>query len=86
MVLLVQNSCTYQILIRLSLGISPFLSLKATFSFFCFLQVNWIRERLETPGAFQLTSDQKKILFARISRSAGFESFLARKYRCKAKF
>ena len=28
-------------------------------------QVNWIREKLETPGALELSKDQKKLLMAR---------------------
>ncbi len=29
-------------------------------------QVNWIREKLETPGALQLGNDQKRLLLARL--------------------
>ena len=28
-------------------------------------QVNWIREKLETPGALELSKDQKRLLLAR---------------------
>jgi 2-oxoglutarate dehydrogenase E1 component len=28
-------------------------------------QVNWIREKLETPGALELKNDQKRLLLAR---------------------
>jgi len=49
-------------------------------------QVNWIREKLETPGALELSKDQKKLLMARISRSAGFENFLAKKWTAEKRF
>ena len=49
-------------------------------------QVNWIRQRLETPGAFQMSHDEKRLLLARISRSAGFEGFLAKKYSSEKRF
>ena len=48
--------------------------------------MNWIREKLETPGSLQLTNDQKRLLLARISRSAGFENFLAKKYSSEKRF
>ena len=41
---------------------------------------------METPNAFKLTEGQKKKLFARISRSAGFENFLAKKYSSEKRF
>merc|ERR1719322_448396 len=49
-------------------------------------EVNWIRERLESPGALTLNSDEKRLLLARISRSAGFENFLAKKYSSEKRF
>ena len=49
-------------------------------------QVNWIRKRLETPGALQLDSDEKRLLLARISRAVGFENFLAKKYSSEKRF
>jgi 2-oxoglutarate dehydrogenase E1 component len=48
--------------------------------------VNWIRERLETPGSLSLSNDQKRLLLARISRATGFEGFLARKYSSEKRF
>ena len=30
---------------------------------------DWIRERVEPPGVFQMTNDEKKILLARLVRS-----------------
>ena len=44
-----------------------------------FEEVNWIRQRLETPGILDLSSDEKRLILARISRSTGFENFLAKK-------
>lgn len=35
-------------------------------------QCNWIRKKLETPGAGQLTSDQKRLILARLTRAAGY--------------
>ena len=49
-------------------------------------EVNWIRERLETPGALQMSQEDKRLLLARISRSAGFENFLAKKYSSEKRF
>ena len=59
----------------------------AEFMHICNLdEVNWIREKLETPGALQLNSDEKRLLLARISRAAGFENFLAKKYSSEKRF
>merc|ERR1712165_114859 len=49
-------------------------------------EVNWIRERLESPGAMTLSSEEKRLLLARISRSAGFENFFAKKYSSEKRF
>jgi len=49
-------------------------------------QINWIRERLETPGALELENVEKRLLLARISRSIGFESFLAKKWTAEKRF
>merc|ERR550532_3803678 len=49
-------------------------------------EVNWIRERLESPGAMTLSSEEKRLLLARISRSAGFESFLKKKFPSEKRF
>merc|ERR1712223_27467 len=62
-------------------------SIGAEFMHICNLdEVNWIREKLETPGALQLNSDEKRLLLARISRTAGFENFLAKKYSSEKRF
>ena len=44
------------------------------------------RERLETPGALELDNVEKRLLLARISRSLGFESFLAKKWTAEKRF
>ncbi|XP_040578624.1 2-oxoglutarate dehydrogenase-like, mitochondrial [Lepeophtheirus salmonis] len=49
-------------------------------------EVNWIRKRLETPGILDMSVDEKKRLLARISRSAGFENFLAKKFTSEKRF
>ena len=67
-------------------------------------QINWIRQRLETPGALELDKDEKRLLLARItryctvlssflrvtlrwiSRSMGFENFLAKKWTAEKRF
>ena len=48
--------------------------------------MNWIRQRLEAPGSFTMTNASKRVLLARISRSAGFENFLAKKYSSEKRF
>lgn len=49
-------------------------------------QCNWIRKRLETPGATELTADQKRLILARLTRASGFESFLAKKWSSEKRF
>ena len=49
-------------------------------------QINWIREKIESPGSLQLDSDEKRLLLARITRSMGFESFLAKKWPGEKRF
>lgn len=49
-------------------------------------EVNWIREKLETPNAFTMSPKDKRLLLARISRATGFEGFLARKYVSEKRF
>ena len=44
------------------------------------------RQKLETPGALQLDSDEKRLLLARITRSIGFENFLAKKWPGEKRF
>jgi 2-oxoglutarate dehydrogenase E1 component len=49
-------------------------------------QINWIRKKLETPGALELSNTEKRLLLARISRSVGFEGFLAKKWTAEKRF
>lgn len=49
-------------------------------------QCNWIRQRLETPGVMTTTPELKRLILARLTRSHGFESFLARKYSSEKRF
>jgi len=49
-------------------------------------QINWIRQRLESPGALELNNTEKRLLLARISRSVGFEGFLAKKWASEKRF
>ncbi|KAJ8978434.1 hypothetical protein NQ317_019673 [Molorchus minor] len=49
-------------------------------------QCNWIRQRLETPGITQLSPESKRLILARLTRSTGFESFLARKWSSEKRF
>jgi len=49
-------------------------------------QINWIRQRLETPGALEIDHAEKRLLLARITRAIGFESFLAKKWTAEKRF
>merc|ERR1719348_1440937 len=49
-------------------------------------QINWIRERPESPGSLELDNREKRLLLARISRSIGFENFLAKKWTAEKRF
>ncbi|XP_037082779.1 2-oxoglutarate dehydrogenase, mitochondrial-like [Pollicipes pollicipes] len=49
-------------------------------------QCSWIRQRIESPGILQFSSDEKRLLLARLARASGFESFLARKWSSEKRF
>uniref|UniRef100_A0A0N8DDT8 2-oxoglutarate dehydrogenase, mitochondrial n=1 Tax=Daphnia magna TaxID=35525 RepID=A0A0N8DDT8_9CRUS len=49
-------------------------------------QCNWIRKRFETPGVMSLDAEGKRLLLARVTRAAGFEAFLARKWTSEKRF
>merc|ERR1712012_846685 len=49
-------------------------------------QINWIRQKIEAPGALDLSNDDKRRLLARLSRSIGFEAFLAKKWTAEKRF
>ncbi|XP_068217315.1 2-oxoglutarate dehydrogenase-like, mitochondrial isoform X2 [Palaemon carinicauda] len=49
-------------------------------------QCNWIREKFETPGVMHMEPQEKRLLLARLTRSHGFEAFLARKFSSEKRF
>ncbi|XP_053602560.1 2-oxoglutarate dehydrogenase complex component E1 isoform X2 [Plodia interpunctella] len=49
-------------------------------------QCNWIRQRMEPPNVTKMNNDQKRLILARLTRSAGFENFLAKKWSSEKRF
>ncbi|XP_062366666.1 2-oxoglutarate dehydrogenase complex component E1 isoform X6 [Cinclus cinclus] len=49
-------------------------------------QCQWIRQKFETPGIMQFTSEEKRTLLARLVRSTRFEEFLHRKWSSEKRF
>nr|KAF6277427.1 oxoglutarate dehydrogenase L [Myotis myotis] len=49
-------------------------------------QCQWIRQKFETPGVMQFSSEEKRRLLARLVRSMRFEDFLARKWSSEKRF
>ncbi|KAK8403660.1 hypothetical protein O3P69_000035 [Scylla paramamosain] len=49
-------------------------------------QCNWIRQKFETPGIMYMSAQEKRLLLARLTRSHGFEAFLARKFSSEKRF
>lgn len=49
-------------------------------------QCNWIRQKMERPGAMEVTNDEKRLILARLTRATGFEAFLARKWSSEKRF
>ncbi|VVC92905.1 unnamed protein product [Leptidea sinapis] len=49
-------------------------------------QCNWIRQRMEPPNVTKMNADQKRLILARLTRSAGFENFLAKKWSSEKRF
>ncbi|XP_037792795.1 2-oxoglutarate dehydrogenase, mitochondrial-like [Penaeus monodon] len=49
-------------------------------------QCNWIRQKFESPGVMTMDSMEKRLLLARLTRSHGFEAFLARKFSSEKRF
>ncbi|KAJ8732629.1 hypothetical protein PYW07_015228 [Mythimna separata] len=49
-------------------------------------QCNWIRQRIEPPNVGKMSPDQKRLILARLTRSAGFENFLAKKWSSEKRF
>lgn len=49
-------------------------------------QVSWIKQRFETPGALQMTRDERLLILERLARASGFEDFLKKKYPSEKRF
>uniref|UniRef100_A0A1B0GI66 2-oxoglutarate dehydrogenase complex component E1 n=2 Tax=Lutzomyia longipalpis TaxID=7200 RepID=A0A1B0GI66_LUTLO len=49
-------------------------------------QCNWIRQKFETPDIMNFSNDEKRLILARLSRAAGFEGFLAKKFSSEKRF
>ncbi|XP_026751044.1 2-oxoglutarate dehydrogenase complex component E1 isoform X3 [Galleria mellonella] len=49
-------------------------------------QCNWIRQRMEPPNVTKMSPDQKRLILARLTRSTGFENFLAKKWSSEKRF
>jgi 2-oxoglutarate dehydrogenase E1 component len=49
-------------------------------------QCNWIRQKMEMPGAMEATNDERRLILARLTRATGFEAFLARKWSSEKRF
>ncbi|XP_017136092.1 2-oxoglutarate dehydrogenase, mitochondrial [Drosophila miranda] len=49
-------------------------------------KTNWIRERFEKPGAIEFRPDEKRLILERLTRSTGFENFLAKKFTSEKRF
>lgn len=51
-----------------------------------FRKSQWIREHFEAPGAIHFTNEEKKTILERLTRSTGFENFLAKKFVSEKRF
>uniref|UniRef100_A0A6P4E3N7 2-oxoglutarate dehydrogenase, mitochondrial n=1 Tax=Drosophila rhopaloa TaxID=1041015 RepID=A0A6P4E3N7_DRORH len=49
-------------------------------------KTTWIRDRFEKPGALDLSKEEKKLILERLTRSTGFENFLAKKFSSEKRF
>ncbi|XP_030572645.1 2-oxoglutarate dehydrogenase-like, mitochondrial [Drosophila novamexicana] len=47
---------------------------------------NWIREQFEKPGVINFKPEEKKLILERLTRSTGFENFLAKKFSSEKRF
>ena len=43
-------------------------------------QCNWIRQKMEPPGISNMDSETKRLILGRLTRAAGLEAFLAKKW------
>lgn len=46
----------------------------------------WIRKHFEVPGIVSFTAEEKKLILERLTRSTGFENFLAKKFSSEKRF
>ncbi|XP_017841880.1 2-oxoglutarate dehydrogenase, mitochondrial [Drosophila busckii] len=51
-----------------------------------FNKCDWIREQFELPNAVNFSADEKKLILERLTRSTGFENFLAKKFTSEKRF
>ncbi|XP_029155229.1 2-oxoglutarate dehydrogenase, mitochondrial-like isoform X2 [Nylanderia fulva] len=51
-----------------------------------FYQLDWLREKFEIPGAWELPAEHRKWIWMNIMRAVSFESFLAKKYGTEKRF
>ncbi|KAH9498408.1 hypothetical protein Btru_008193 [Bulinus truncatus] len=49
-------------------------------------QTDWIRRRFESPGIMQFSTEERRLIMARLIRSTRFEEFLARKWSSEKRF
>lgn len=49
-------------------------------------KTRWIKEHFESPGAMSMTTEEKRRLLARLSRSSEFEMYLAKKFTAEKRF
>ncbi|XP_013392461.1 2-oxoglutarate dehydrogenase-like, mitochondrial isoform X2 [Lingula anatina] len=49
-------------------------------------QCDWLREKFETPGIKESTTEEKKLLLARLIRAEGLEEFFAKKWPSEKRF
>lgn len=51
-----------------------------------FYQLDWLREKFEIPGAWELPAEHRKWIWMNIMRAVNFENFLAKKYGTEKRF
>lgn len=49
-------------------------------------QLDWLRDKFEVPGAWELPADHRKFIWMNIMRAVTFEGFLARKFPTEKRF
>lgn len=53
---------------------------------FFFYQLDWLRNKFERPGAWELSTEHRKWIWMNIMRAVTFEGFLAKKYPTEKRF